>query len=43
MDVMGGKCTVDLKEMIKIENEETHAHRKKARSALHRERKLELR
>jgi hypothetical protein len=43
MDGMVEKITINLKEMTKIENEETHAHRKRARSALHRERMLELR
>jgi len=43
MDVMGGKITINLKKGTKIEKEETHAHRKKARRALSRERTLELR
>jgi len=35
MDVMGGKITVNLKKnCTKIEKEETHAHHKRARSAL---------
>ena len=41
MDVMGGKITTS-KNCTKIEKE-THAHRKRARSALSRERTLELR
>jgi hypothetical protein len=44
MDVVGGKMTVELKKnCTKIQKEETHAHRKIARSALSRERTLELR
>ena len=31
---MGGKITINLKNCTKIEKEETHAHRKRARSAL---------
>jgi hypothetical protein len=41
-DVIGGKFTINLKKCTKIEKEETHAHRKRAGSALSRERKLEL-
>jgi Na+-transporting methylmalonyl-CoA/oxaloacetate decarboxylase gamma subunit len=37
MDVMGGKITITLKE-----KEETHAHRKRARSALSRKRTLRV-
>jgi hypothetical protein len=41
---MGGKITINLiKNFTKTEKEETHAHRKIARSALSRERMLELR
>jgi hypothetical protein len=40
---MGGKTTISLKELPKTEKEETHAHRKRARSALSSERTLELR
>jgi len=43
MDVTGGKITISLKNCTKIENEETHAHRKRARSALSKERTLDLR
>jgi Na+-transporting methylmalonyl-CoA/oxaloacetate decarboxylase gamma subunit len=43
MDVMGGKITNNLKNCAEIEKEETHAHQKRARSALIRERTLELR
>jgi len=43
MDVMGGKITINLKDCTKIEKEETHAHRKRSRSAISRERTLELR
>ena len=43
MDVMGGKITINLKKGTKIEKEETHAHRKSARSTLSRERTLDLR
>jgi hypothetical protein len=44
MDVMGGKITIILKKKsAKIEKEEAHAHRKRARSALSRERTLESR
>jgi len=43
MDVMGGKITTSLNNSTKIEKEETHAQRKRARSALSRERTLELR
>jgi hypothetical protein len=39
---MGGKITTSLKNCIKIEKEETHAHWKRARSALSTERTLEL-
>jgi hypothetical protein len=42
MDVMGGKITVNLKNCTKIKKE-THAHRKRAGSALSTERTLELR
>jgi hypothetical protein len=41
MEVMSGKITT-LKNCTKIEKEETHAHRKRARSALSREMTLEL-
>jgi hypothetical protein len=40
---MGGKITTVLKNWTKIEKEETRAQRKRARSALSRERMLELR
>jgi len=43
MDVMGGKVTINSKNCTKTEKEETHAHWKRARSALSRERTLELR
>jgi len=43
MDIMGPEITTNFKNCTKIENEETHAHRKRARSALGRERTLELR
>jgi len=33
---MGGKITVNLKDCTNIEKEETHAHRKRARSSLSR-------
>jgi hypothetical protein len=42
MDVMSGKITI-LKNCTKIEDEETHAHRKRAGRALSTERTLELR
>jgi len=43
MDVMGGKNHNQLKKnCTKIEKEETHAHRKTARSMLSTERTLEL-
>ena len=42
MDVTGGKTRINLEELTKIEKEETHAHRKRATSALSRERTLEL-
>jgi hypothetical protein len=42
MDVMGRRITVNLKNCTKIEKYETYAHRKRARSALSRERTLEL-
>jgi len=40
---MGGKIIISLKECTKIEKEETHAHRKRTRSAVSTERTLELR
>jgi hypothetical protein len=44
MDVVGGKIRINVKKnCTKIEKEETHAHNKRARSALSRERTLELR
>jgi hypothetical protein len=43
MDVMGGKIIIDFLNCTKIEKEETHGHRKRVRSALSRERMLELR
>jgi len=43
VDVIGRKVTINLKERIKIEKEETHAHLKRVRSTLSRERTLELR
>ena len=42
MGVMGGKITINVKNCTKIEKEETHAHRKRASSALSTERALEL-
>jgi hypothetical protein len=43
-DVMGGKITVNLKKnCTKVEKEETHAHWKRAGSALSREMRFELR
>jgi hypothetical protein len=42
MDVMGGKITINFKELHSNKKEETHAHRKRARSALSREMMLEL-
>jgi hypothetical protein len=43
MDVMGGKITVNLKELHQNnKKKETHAHRKRAGSALSRERTLDL-
>jgi len=42
MHVMGGKITTP-NNCTKIEKEETHAYRKRARSALSRERTLRLR
>jgi len=39
---MGGKITTNLKELHKIDKAETRAYRKRARSALSRERTLEL-
>jgi hypothetical protein len=41
--VMGEKITINLKARTKIEKEETHAHRTRSRSALSKERTLELR
>jgi hypothetical protein len=43
MDVMGGEITMNIKNCTKVEKEETHAHRKIARSAQNTERTLELR
>jgi hypothetical protein len=43
MDVMSGKITFSLIELHKIEKEETHVQWKRVRSALSRERMLELR
>jgi hypothetical protein len=43
MNVVGGKIKINLKELAKIEKEETYTHRKRARSALSRESTLELR
>jgi len=43
MDVMGGKITINLKELHQNKKAETHAQRKSARSAVSRERTLELR
>jgi hypothetical protein len=44
MDVMGGKITFNLKELTKNKKIiKPHAHRKRARRALRRERTLELR
>ena len=40
---MGGKITINFKNCTKTEKEETHAHRKRARSSISRERTLELR
>jgi hypothetical protein len=42
MDVMGGKITLNLKELHSNRTEETHVHRRRARSALSREKALEL-
>jgi hypothetical protein len=42
MDVMSGKITTS-KNCSKIEKDETHAHRKRARRARSRERMLDLR
>jgi len=42
MDVMGGKITINLKNCTKIGKEETHAHWKRARSTLSREKTLDL-
>jgi hypothetical protein len=43
MDVMGGKITINLKELLlKWKKNKTRAHRKTARGALNRERTLEL-
>jgi hypothetical protein len=41
MDVMSGKITTS-KNCSKIEKEETHAYRKRAKSSVSRERTLEL-
>jgi len=43
MDVMGRKSQSTQKNCTKTEKEETHTQRKRARSALSRERTLELR
>jgi len=43
MDVTGGKITINLKEIRKIEKEKTHVHWKRARSAQSRERMLDMR
>jgi len=40
---MGGKITINLKELHLNGKEDTHAQRKRARSALSTERTLELR
>jgi hypothetical protein len=39
---MGGKITINLEELPKVEKEETHAHQKRARSALSTGRTLVL-
>jgi len=39
---MDREVTINLRELQKIEKEETHAQRKRARSALNREMTLEL-
>jgi len=38
MDVLGRNITINLKNCAKIGKEETHAHWKRARSAVNRER-----
>jgi len=43
MNVMGRKITINSKNYTRITKEKTHAHRKRARSALSTERTLELR